>query len=102
MALIVRPPRKRTSAGELNRGLSNGAELAGVILVFFFGGLGLDAWLNTAPWFTIGLTIFGIVGVFVRAWYAYAAEMDRHQQQLAANRTVGAPVSNQGAGGNAA
>ncbi len=102
MALLVRPPRKRSSAGELNRGLSSGAEFAGVILVFFFGGFALDRWLDSGPWFTLGLTLFGVVGVFVRTWYAYVAEMERHEQRRAANRTVGAPVASRESEGSAA
>lgn len=64
----------------------------GVVLVFFFAGFGMDHWLGTKPWFTLGLTIFGIVGTFVRAYYAYVAEMDRHQRDRQQSRTVGTPV----------
>lgn len=68
-------------------------EVVGVVLVFFFAGLGLDNWLDTAPWFTLGLTVFGIIGTFVRAYYAYSAEMDRHQRERQQSRTVGAPAA---------
>ena len=68
-------------------------EVVGVVLVFFLAGLGLDNWLDTAPWFTLGLTIFGVVGTFVRAYYAYAAEMDRLQRERQQSRTVGAPAT---------
>lgn len=102
MTPLARPSRKRSSAAELNRGLSNGAEFAGVVLVFFFGGFGLDKWLGTAPWCAVGLTIFGVVGVFVRTWYAYSAEMDRLQQQRSTHRTVGTPVTTHQTEGHAA
>jgi F0F1-type ATP synthase assembly protein I len=88
---ISRPSSTRPAAADLNRGFSNGMEFAGVVLVFFFAGFGLDKWLDTAPWCTLGLTLFGIVGSFVRAWYAYAAEMDRLQAQRQQSRTVGQP-----------
>ena len=77
MTSASRPQPKRASAAELNRGLSNGIEIAGVVLVFFGIGFGVDHWLGPGHWFTLGLTLFGIIGVFARTWYAYAAEMDR-------------------------
>jgi len=89
---VSRPSSQRYSARELNRGLSNGMELAGVVLVFFFVGFGLDKWLGTAPWLTLGLTLFGIVGTFLRTYYAYSADMARLEAQRKQSRTVGAPV----------
>lgn len=76
-----RPSNSRPSAAELNRGLSNGVELAGVVVVFFLIGFGLDKAFHTGHWFMLGFTVFGIVGSFVRAYYAYTAEMDRLDRQ---------------------
>ena len=92
MTAISRPSSKRPAAADLNRGFSNGMEFAGVVLVFFFAGFGLDKWLGTAPWCSLGLTLFGVFGSFVRAWYVYAAEMDRHEAKRQQSRTVGLPA----------
>lgn len=90
---VSRPSTQRYSARELNRGLSNGMELAGVVLVFFFIGFGLDKWIGSGPWFTLGFTLFGIVGTFLRTYYAYSADMARIEAQRQQSRTVGAPVA---------
>lgn len=92
VTVASRPSPQRYSARELNRGLSNGMEFAGVVLVFFFIGFGLDKWLGTGPWFTLGFTLFGIVGTFLRTYYAYSADMARLEAQRRQSLTVGAPV----------
>ena len=52
-------------------------------LVLFLGlGFLIDRWLGVAPLFTIGMTLLGAVGVFLRFKYAYIARIDR----LAADR----------------
>lgn len=73
--------------------MSNGVEIVGVVIVFFFIGFGLDRLLDTAPWFTVGMTVFGIVGTFVRAWYAYDAEMRYHEEVRRAATTAASPVT---------
>lgn len=83
------PPLGSTQSAttaQLNQGVSNGVEIAGVLLVFFFIGFGLDHWLGTRPWFMVGFTVVGIVGIFVRAWYGYSAEMDRLDAERKAPR----------------
>jgi len=64
----------------LNSGASQGAELAGGILVFFLIGLGVDTWLGTTPVFMIALTIFAVVGNFVKMYYSYSSAM-RHLEE---------------------
>ena len=86
MKPLPQPRTPAPKAVELNRGISNGVEIAGVLVFFFFAGLGLDAWLHTAPWFTVGFTVLGIVGIFVRAWYGYTTEMDRLDAERRAPR----------------
>jgi F0F1-type ATP synthase assembly protein I len=69
-------------------------ELAGVVVVFFFIGFGIDKALHSGPWFMLGFTVFGIVGTFVRAYYSYSAEMDRLERERRAPRvTAAAPVT---------
>lgn len=70
---------------ELNRGfgdaLSRAFEFAVTTALFFFVGLLLDRWLGTTPLFMITITVFVLVGQFVRIWYAYDAEMRRHEAE---------------------
>lgn len=68
-------------AAPVDRGVSQGAELAVGVLVFFFIGFGIDTWLGTVPVFMIALTIFGVVGYFVRMYYAYNIEMARLEKE---------------------
>jgi F0F1-type ATP synthase assembly protein I len=71
---------------ELNRGfgdaLSEGFELVGTVVIFFFIGWGLDAWLGTKPLFMVALTILAIIGKLVVAWYRYDAQMREHEAKL--------------------
>jgi F0F1-type ATP synthase assembly protein I len=71
---------------ELNRGfseaLSTGFVFAAVTVLFAGAGWLLDRWLGTLPVFTIVLTILALVGHFARSWYAYDAQMRRHEDEL--------------------
>ncbi len=63
--------------------MSQGAEFAGGIIVFFLIGLGLDVWLDTTPIFMVALTVFSMVGQFVKMYYAYSSAMDQEQKKRA-------------------
>jgi F0F1-type ATP synthase assembly protein I len=73
---------------ELNRGLgdalSRAFEFAATLGVCVVIGLLLDNRFGTTPWITIGLSIFCLVAQFVKLWYAYDAEMKRHEAKRAA------------------
>lgn len=73
-------PTPKPSA-PVDRGISQGAELAVGVLVFFFIGFGIDTWLGTVPVFMIALTIFGVIGYFVRMYYAYNVEMAKLEKE---------------------
>ena len=68
----------------LDSGVSQGAELAVGILVFFLIGLGIDTWLGSTPGFMIGLTVFAVVGNFVRMYYSYTSAMRHLEKERAA------------------
>ena len=68
----------------VDRGMSQGAELAGSIVVFFLIGLALDAWLGTMPLFMLALTVFACIGQFVKIYFVYSRDMDRLQAERAA------------------
>jgi len=63
--------------------MSQGAELAGSVVVFLLIGLGLDAWLGTMPVFVIALTVFACIGQFVKIYFVYSRDMDRLQAERA-------------------
>lgn len=73
----------------VDAGVSQGAELAGGVLVFFLIGFGLDAWLNTTPLFMITLTLFAVVGQFIKIYYVYSSAM-RHLEEERAKGSQGA------------
>jgi F0F1-type ATP synthase assembly protein I len=73
----------------VDAGVSHGAELAGGVLVFFLIGFGLDAWLNTTPLFMITLTLFAVVGQFIKIYYVYSSAM-RHLEEERAKGSQGA------------
>ena len=70
----------------IDSSISNGAELAGVVVVFFLIGLGLDAWWGTTPWLMITLALFGMVGQFTKMYFAYTERMkvlEKHRAESA-------------------
>ena len=70
----------------MDSSIPNGAELAGVIVIFFLIGLGLDTWLGTTPWLMLALLVFGVAGQFTKMYYAYTArmkELERHRAESA-------------------
>jgi len=72
----------------LDSGISQGAELAGAVFVFFGVGFGLDMWLDTTPFFMISLTIFAVVGQFIKMYYVYNRAM-RHLETERAHAAQG-------------
>ena len=70
----------------MDSSISNGAELAGVVVIFFLIGLGLDTWLGTTPWLMLALLVFGVAGQFPKMYYAYNERMkslEEHRAQSA-------------------
>jgi F0F1-type ATP synthase assembly protein I len=77
--LKILPTPKAPAA--LDKGISQGAELAVGILVFFGIGALIDWWLATTPVFMIVMTIFAMVGYFVRIYYTYNDAMSALEAQ---------------------
>ncbi len=69
----------------LDSGVSQGAELAGGIVVFFLIGFGLDVVLGTTPVFMIALTVFAVIGQFVKMYYSYTSAMRHLEEERAAS-----------------
>lgn len=66
-----------------NEGSGHGVELALLVLVYLLIGIGLDAWLNTQPIFTIALVLLAVIGQFVKTYYVYNARMNQLEQERA-------------------
>lgn len=61
--------------------MSRSFELAIAPMLFALLGLVIDRWVGTAPVFTVALAVLAMVGGFIRAYYEYAADMDREAAQ---------------------
>lgn len=83
------PAPKPTAA--LDSGVSQGAELAGSIVVFFGLGFLIDLWLDTRPVFMISLTVFAVVGQFVKMYYVYSSAMRHLEEERARSSRGGRP-----------
>ncbi|MEI6200008.1 MAG: AtpZ/AtpI family protein [Actinomycetota bacterium] len=64
-----------------NEGSGHGVELALLVFVYLLIGIGLDAWLNTQPIFTITLVLFAVIGQFVKTYYVYNARMKQLEEE---------------------
>jgi F0F1-type ATP synthase assembly protein I len=68
---------------ELNQGFGNALALAVEMvmtpMLLALLGWALDRWLGTAPVFLIALAVFGIVGMALKTYYAYAERMRQHE-----------------------
>ncbi len=73
--------RSATKASDF--GIGRGFEVATVPAVFGLIGFVLDALLSTRPWFTATFVLFGFIGMAVKLWLGYDAEMNREQARMA-------------------
>ena len=64
------------------RSLSRAFEMALTPVIFGLGGAGIDHLLGTWPVFMILFGVIAVIGLAVRAYYAYAAEMDGQEREL--------------------
>lgn len=63
------------NANSSHDSLGRGAEIAVSVGVFFVVGLLLDNAFETKPIFMILLSLFSLLGSFVRLWYVYDTDM---------------------------
>ena len=76
---------KATNAG-YSTAMGRGLELALTLLICCGIGLALDALFDTAPIFTILLSVVGFAGVGVKLKLGYDLEMDAHERGAVWNR----------------
>jgi F0F1-type ATP synthase assembly protein I len=80
---VVPDRQKIADAQHSGQTLGRGMDFALVVLVFLGIGYGLDRWLGTRPGFMIGLTVFAVVGQFIKMYYDYTATMEQLEAQRA-------------------
>ena len=59
--------------------LARGVEFALTPAIFGFLGYLLDRAIGTLPVFLIVFTVLCVVGMFIKSWYAYDAQMKEHE-----------------------
>lgn len=71
------PTRKPVARGASSSddSLGRGAEVSVSVGIFLVIGLVVDNSLGTRPIFTIALSLFSLLGSFVRMWYVYDGNM---------------------------
>ncbi len=71
------PTRKQVVRGPSasDDSLGRGAEISVSVGIFLVVGLVVDNSLGTRPIFTILLSLFSLLGSFVRMWYVYEGNM---------------------------
>lgn len=73
------PPSKPVSNRGLGEGFSRAFEFAATPGVFAAIGYGLDRLFGTRPILMIALTVFAVVGMFVKMWIDYDTAMKHHE-----------------------
>jgi len=68
--------------------LTRAVEFVAAPALFAFIGHLLDGVLSTAPVFMVGLAAFAMVGVFVRAYFAYEVAMREHEADTPWGRSI--------------
>lgn len=63
-------------------GLARAFEFAATPAIFGFFGWLIDRAAGTSPIFMIVLAGLAVVGMFIRMWYAYDADMRRHEAKF--------------------
>jgi F0F1-type ATP synthase assembly protein I len=84
-------PARSAGVTAFGDGLARGVEFAGVLLIFVGLGWLLDRWLGTKPWCMVVLSVFSLVGLFVRMWIGYERQMQAHEAARRERLTVPEP-----------
>ncbi|MGH9179483.1 MAG: AtpZ/AtpI family protein [Acidimicrobiales bacterium] len=62
--------------------LTRAVEFVAIPGLFALIGAFLDDWFGTGPLLTVGLAVFALTGVFVRAYFAYELAMQEQEANL--------------------
>jgi hypothetical protein len=80
------PSDKQNRYAGLDDGFSKAFEVAFTPVIFCGIGFFVDRLAGTTPLFMIGLTVFSVVGMFVRLWYRYDESMKFEESKTLAAR----------------
>lgn len=56
--------------------------MVATVVLFVFGGVALDRWLGTTPWFAVGMALFSVGGTMAKQWFVYDARMKAQEENL--------------------
>ena len=71
---------QRDTRHGFSNALSHAFELAGTTVVFVLLGLWIDSRVSTRPLFTVVLGLLAVIGLGVRAYYTYLAQIERDEE----------------------
>jgi F0F1-type ATP synthase assembly protein I len=60
--------------------LSHAFEIVATVVLFVLLGLWIDGRVGTRPLFTVVLGLLAVIGISVRAYYTYMAEVHRDEE----------------------
>ncbi len=76
-ALSVAVSQRREITEQMNRS-AGGYELVFSPLILALIGFGIDKLFGTVPVFTVLFAVLGLIGVVVKIYFNYRAEMEQH------------------------
>lgn len=76
-ALSVAVSQRREITEQMNRS-AGGYELVFSPLILALIGFGIDKLFGTVPVFTVLFAVLGLIGVVVKLYFNYRAEMEKH------------------------
>ena len=74
-----RRDQRNTWHGDSNA-CSQAFEIVATLVIFTLLGLWIDGRLDTRPLFTVVFALFAAVGISVRTYYSYKAQVDRDEE----------------------
>ena len=72
--------QRREITEQMNRS-AGGYELVFSPLILALIGFGIDKLFGTVPLFTVLFAVLGLIGVVVKIYYNYRAEMEAHEAE---------------------
>jgi hypothetical protein len=80
-------------SGYSGDGFASSVEMVATVVLFVLGGVALDRWLGSGPWFAAGLAVFAVAGTVAKQWFVYNARMQSQEDNLRLAREEAAVVA---------
>ena len=71
---------QRATYSGFGNALSQAFEIVATLVLFVLFGLWIDGRLGTRPLFTLIFAVFAVVGLSVRTYYTYKAQVERDEE----------------------